>query len=99
MLTDQQVARLQNALPFWMSLLLVPTALISAGYGGWTVLLLPLVTWFFFSFLDALLGLNLENADPMIGDENLSWYKLITLVWAPIQFCLLFGLIWYATGP
>jgi alkane 1-monooxygenase len=99
MLTARQVARLQNALPFWMSLLLVPAAIISAGYGGWAVLLLPLMTWYFFSFLDALLGLNLENADPQIGEENLSWYKVITLIWAPIQFCLLFGLIWYVTGP
>jgi alkane 1-monooxygenase len=99
MLTARQVARLQNALPFWMSLLLVPAAIMSAGYGGWAVLLLPLMTWYFFSFLDALLGLNLENADPQIGEENLSWYKVITLIWAPIQFCLLFGLIWYVTGP
>ena len=99
MLTARQVARLQNALPFWMSLLLVPAAIVSAGYGGWAVLLLPLITWYFFAFLDALLGLNLENADPMIGEPNLSWYKVITLIWAPVQFCLLFGMIWYVTGP
>jgi alkane 1-monooxygenase len=99
MLTAQQVARLQNALAFWMSLLLVPAALISAGYGGWTVLLLPIVTWYFFSLLDAVLGLNLDNADLETGEENLSWYKAITLIWAPLQFCLLFGMIWYVTGP
>ncbi|MEQ9258419.1 MAG: alkane 1-monooxygenase [Roseovarius sp.] len=98
-LPPAQVARLQNAVPFWMSLLLVPVALIGAGYGGWTVLLLPVITWYFFSCLDALLGLNTDNADLQTGEEHLSWYKAITLIWAPIQFCLLFGLIWYVTGP
>eukprot|EP00581_Thalassiosira_minuscula_P026393 CAMPEP_0184429232 /NCGR_PEP_ID=MMETSP0738-20130409/231104_1 /TAXON_ID=385413 /ORGANISM="Thalassiosira miniscula, Strain CCMP1093" /LENGTH=70 /DNA_ID=CAMNT_0026793401 /DNA_START=25 /DNA_END=233 /DNA_ORIENTATION=- len=63
-LPADQVARLRNALPFWMSLMLVPLAVIGALQGGWTVLLLPVVTWYFFSLLDAFLGLNLDNADP-----------------------------------
>jgi alkane 1-monooxygenase len=99
MIPANQVARLQRALPFWMSLLLVPVAILGAVQGGWTVILLPLVTWYFFSALDAVLGLNLENADPQTGEDKLTWYKAITLVWAPVQFCLLFGLIWYVTGP
>ena len=99
MIPANQVARLQNAVPFWMSLLLVPVAILGAAVGGWTVILLPIVTWYFFSILDAILGLNLENADLETGEDDLTWYKLITLVWPPIQFCLLFGLIWYVTGP
>ena len=95
MLSAPRVARLQAALPFWMSLLLLPLGLIGAGYGGWTVLLLPISTWYLFSILDAFLGLNLENADPEIEERHLTWYKLITLIWAPLQFTLLFGLIWY----
>ncbi len=96
MLDATRIARLQSALPFWMSLFLVPLALIGAGIGGWTVLLLPLSTWYLFALLDTFTGLNLENADPNIEDRHLGWYKLITLIWAPIQFALVFGLIWYA---
>lgn len=99
MIPATQVARLQRALPFWMSLLLVPVAILGAVQGGWTVILLPVVTWYFFSALDAVLGLNLENADPETGEDKLTWYKAITLIWAPVQVCLLFGLIWYVTGP
>ncbi len=99
MIPSSQVAKFQNALPFWMSLLLVPIALIGALYGGWTVVLLPIVTWYLFSILDALLGLNLENADLETREDQLTWYKAITLIWAPLQFSLLFWMIWYVTGP
>ena len=99
MIPAHQVALFRNAVPFWMSLLLVPVAVIGALYGGWTVILLPVVTWYFFSILDAFLGLNTENADLDTGEDQLSWYKAITLIWAPIQFALLFWMIWYATGP
>ena len=99
MINAQQVARFQRALPFWMSLLLVPLAVLSATQGGWTILLLPVVTWFLFSFLDFLLGLELENADPQISDAHLTWYRAITILWAPVQFVLLFWMIWYANGP
>jgi len=98
MIPADQVADIRNAVPFWTTLLLIPLALIGAGVGGWTVLLLPLATWYAFSILDAFLGLNLENADPEIEESQLSWYKLITLIWAPLQFVLLFGMIWYASG-
>lgn len=95
MLNAQQTASLGRALPFWLSLTLIPLAWIGAVNGGWTVLLLPLATWYFFSGLDAVLGLNLENADPDIGDEHLKAYALITQLWAPVQFLTLFGLVWY----
>ena len=99
MLTAVQTARVQRALPFWMSLLLVPLAIYSAQAGGWTLALIPVVTWFMFSVLDLIVGLELENADPQIGDEHLTWYKAITVIWAPVQFVLLFWMIWYANGP
>ena len=99
MLNAQQVARVQRAFPFWMSLLLVPLAVFAAQTGGWTLALIPVVTWFMFSALDVVVGLELENADPQIGDEHLTWYKAITLIWAPVQFGLLFWTIWYANGP
>lgn len=99
MIPAQRLSRLQNALPFWVSLLLVPLAIIGAAHGGWTVLLLPVATWYVFAGLDAVFGLNTDNADPDTDDAQLSWYKAITLIWPPVQFCLLFGLIWYVTGP
>ncbi len=93
----EQVQRLARALPFWMTLILIPLAWLGAVHGGWTVVLLPLVTWYFFTLLDALLGLNGQNADPATDPAKLTWYRAITLVWAPLQFATLFGLIWYVT--
>ncbi|MFU8864400.1 MAG: alkane 1-monooxygenase [Rhodobacterales bacterium] len=92
-----QMARIGRALPFWMSLLLIPIAWLGAVQGGWTVVLLPVVTWYFFTLLDALLGLYKDNADPAIEESKLTWYRAITLIWAPVQFITLFGLIWYVT--
>ncbi|MFN7003996.1 MAG: alkane 1-monooxygenase [Roseinatronobacter sp.] len=92
-----QMARIGRALPFWMSLLLIPVAWLGAVQGGWTVVLLPVVTWYFFTLLDALLGLYKDNADPAIEESKLTWYRAITLIWAPVQFITLFGLIWYVT--
>jgi alkane 1-monooxygenase len=54
-------------------------------------------TWYFFTLLDALLGLYKDNADPQTDDAKLTWYRAITLIWAPVQFVTLFGLIWYVS--
>ncbi|WP_255008381.1 alkane 1-monooxygenase [Roseovarius sp. M141] len=83
---------IRHAIPFWMSLLLVPIAVIGALHGGWTVILLPVFTWYFFSLLDAFLGLNLNNLDP---EDDVTWYRAITLIWAPVQCALLLWMIWY----
>ena len=99
MIPAAEVARLSRALPFWMSFLLVPVAVLGALQGGWTVILLPVITWYFFSLLDAFLGLYTENADPATGEAHLRWYRAITLCWAPVQFALLYWMIWYVTGP
>ena len=90
-----QLRRLQNALPFWLSLGMIPLALIGMTYGGWTVLLLPLSSWVLFSILDALTGLNGDNPALDADDDDLVWYRLITLVWFPIQFTLLCVMLWY----
>ena len=91
-----QLARLSRALPFWMSLGLIPLAWLSAYLGGWALLILPVVTWYLFSLLDAVLGLELDNADLAATEDDLFWYRMITLVWAPLQALTVFGLIWYA---
>lgn len=97
MTTIPTIGKLSNALPFWLSLLLVPLAWIGAVFGGWTVFLLPLSTWYLFSIIDAFVGLNKDNADLTTPEAELFWYRLITLIWAPIQFINLFGVLWYVT--
>jgi alkane 1-monooxygenase len=84
-----------NALPFWLSLSLVPTVLIAANYGGWTLVLPPLMGWGVFTAMDFLAGLNTENQDPETPEASLKWYRAITLIWFPIQALVLFGLIYY----
>ncbi len=91
------VTRASAALPFWLSLSLVPFAVIGATYGGWTVVLLPIYGWVGISVLDALLGQNHRNPDPSAPDSDLFWYRLVTLIWFPIQASVLYGLIFYAT--
>ncbi|TMM52413.1 alkane 1-monooxygenase [Sulfitobacter sabulilitoris] len=88
-------ATLVRALPFWLSLGLLPLAWVGAVWGGWTVILLPVVTWYLFSALDAVVGLDTENSDPNTPEADLFWYRAVTLIWAPLQFITLFGLIWY----
>ena len=90
-----QLARFSRAAPFWMSLCLIPLAWFCAMQGGWTIALLPLVTWFLFSLLDAALGLNLDNGDLEATEQDLFWYRLVTLIWMPAQFFTVFGLLWY----
>ena len=92
------IGKLSNTLPFWLSLALVPLAWVGAVYGGWTVLLLPLSTWYLFSILDAFAGLNQDNADLATPEADLFWYRLITVIWAPIQCVTIFGVLWYVTA-
>jgi alkane 1-monooxygenase len=97
-MTDQSTktyASLTSALPFWLSLVSLPIAVISAYFGGWATLLLPVFAWGLFSLVDAMLGLAKDNADPTTPEAELFWYKLITIIWFPLQAVILFGLIWY----
>lgn len=84
-----QVAGVTRAIPFWVSLSLIPVSVIGTLNGGWWIVALPLVTWFFFSLLDAILGQNPDNADPATGEDQLFWYRLITIIWFPLQASLL----------
>jgi len=97
MIPAAQVATFSRALPFWLSLGLIPLAGISAVYGGWTLLLLPCAGWYLFTLLDALIGETDENADLETTEDQLIWYRLVTLIWFPIQFAVIFGCIWYVT--
>ena len=97
MIPHDNMAKLSRALPFWVSLALVPLAWIGAVYGGWTVILLPISTWYLFSIIDGIAGLYEENADLETTEDELFWYKLVTLIWFPIQFVTVFGVLWYVT--
>jgi len=90
-------SRLAAALPFWLSLALVPLAIIGGLWGGWTVFLLPLYGWGLISLLDRLVGEDTTNPDPSTPDADLFWYRLITLVWFPIEAVTIYGAIWWMT--
>ena len=96
-LPTTEVSKFSAAVPFWLSLLMVPLAIVGAAQGGWWLALLPLYGWGMFSVLDAILGLNLDNADPDADQDDLLWYRMITMIWFPLQFILIFGMITFAT--
>lgn len=87
----------RNALPFWLSLGVVPLLWIGALHGGWMTFLVPIYAWYLFSILDRLLGMNTDNPDPDTPDSELSLYRLITLIWFPVQFVMIYGLIYFVT--
>jgi alkane 1-monooxygenase len=95
LISPDELARLKNALPFWLSLGTVPMALLGATWGGWAVFLMPLYTWGLYALLDALLGLNVDDADLETPEEDLFWYRMITLIWFPVQFTILIAMLWY----
>ena len=86
---------LKDALPFWLSLGTVPLALLGATLGGWCVILLPLYAWMLTRLLDAIAGLNAANADPETPERTPFWYRLITLIWFPIEALTIYGVIWW----
>lgn len=98
MIAPENVARFRNAAPFWLSLALVPVVVFAAVAGGWALILPVVATFGVFSLLDAALGLNLDNNSPETRPDQLFWYRLLTLIWFPVQFVLIFGMIGYVTA-
>ncbi|RUS59720.1 alkane 1-monooxygenase [Pseudorhodobacter sp. E13] len=90
-----EMTRINHALPFWLSLGLVPVSVVSALVGGWTVLLMPIASWGMFSLLDAIVGKSPDNPDLETPEDGLGWYRAITLIWFPVQFALLLWLLYY----
>tara|TARA_B110000037_G_scaffold172609_1_gene196183 strand:+ start:205 stop:432 length:228 start_codon:yes stop_codon:yes gene_type:complete len=70
---------------------------LSAIWGGLWVLLLQVFTWYSFSFVDAMLSLNVVNEESAIDETELGLYRLITIQWAPIQFVTVFGVLLYVS--
>ncbi|MDO5611824.1 MAG: alkane 1-monooxygenase [Paracoccus sp. (in: a-proteobacteria)] len=79
------------ALPFWMSLLLVPLAAWAMWRGGWWWACLPLYSWYLVTGLDLLLGQNRDNPDPDTPEAALFWHRAITVIWAPLQVAVIFA--------
>ena len=90
------ITPLAKALPYWMSLGLVPLAILAAIYGGWVIALLPLSTWYLFTGLDFVVGEDDQNPDLETPEDQLFWYRLITLLWTPVQLLTIFGVMIYA---
>lgn len=89
--------RMLDALPFWMTLVNVPLAIIGTLWGGLWTLMLPAYGVMLVPVLDRLTGLNEDNADPETDEADLFWYRAITLIWVPVQFVLLFWIIGYVS--
>ena len=85
------------ALPFWLSLGLLPCLWLAASQGGWALLVVPFYGWVLLPLCDMALGQNRDNADPQVPDDKLFWYRLITLIWGPIQALALLGTLWWAS--
>lgn len=98
MIPAVDIAKPAHALPFWMSLALVPMAVLAALWGGWAILMLPALTWWLFTLLDRLTGKEEDNPDPTTPEAALGWYRLITVIWFPVQFALLVWMLWYVPG-
>lgn len=96
-LPPTSIGRLRAALPFWLSLGFLPLLGCAGYFGGWALILPPLYGWALITVLDAVFGLNEENADPQTPEAELFWYRAVTLVWFPVQWLAIFGAIWWVT--
>ncbi|WP_415234543.1 alkane 1-monooxygenase [Pseudorhodobacter sp.] len=94
--TQNQTQTLR-AWPYWITLTFVPLVYLAVTQGGWTVLLIPAYGWVLMPVLDTVLGRNLRNPDPDTPEADLFWFRLLTWIWFPIQFVLVFGTLWYLT--
>lgn len=94
-MSNRSKYNLEAVLPFWVSLLLVPIFLFAAFVGSWAVLLPILATWYLFNLLDWITGRYAENPDLDTPEDQLFWYRAVTLVWPFAQFFLLVFALWY----
>lgn len=97
MISSDTAALFKSAMPYWVSFLLIPAIWFAAFAGNWWVLIIPALTWYLFTALDLIGGLNLQNVDLDTTDEELKWYTLLTNLWVPAQVLTIFGLIYYVT--
>ncbi len=92
------VSALTSALPFWLALLLIPLAWVATTFGGFWILLLPVCTWCLFSVIDVALGLEDRNRDTETPDSQLFWFRILPMIWLPLQIATVFGAMIYVTA-
>jgi len=85
------------AVPFWISLTLVLVVVLSGYLGGWWMLLTPAYAFWGMAVIDRFVGLNTEDKNPDTPDDQLFWYRFITMIWFPIQCTMVFGGIVFVT--
>ena len=83
----------KSAAPFWSSILFAISLWLSFMIQGWAILIVPIFTLLILPIVDQYVGLRTDNLDTSLKETQLFWYRLITLIWAPIQFCTLFGIL------
>ena len=96
--SQSQPVQLAGSLPFWGSMVVVVLAALAALQGGWWLLAVPACTTLLYTVLDAFGGQNEDNADPNTPEDTLFWYRLVTIIWFPVQFLLVFGILWYVSS-
>ncbi|WP_127106143.1 alkane 1-monooxygenase [Pararhodobacter zhoushanensis] len=97
MTQTRPLGSLASALPFWLSLGFVPILAAGTVWGGWWLILPVLYSAGLFSLLDWFTGLNEDNPQTDAPLGQLFWYRLITLIWFPVQFGLIYGALWWVT--
>ena len=70
-----------------------PIIIAAALLGGFWILSIPLVIWYVFPALDAVLGKEQTNPASSEKDMRLQWHRLNLILWPILQFLILFGLI------
>ena len=95
--TQLPVEKITSALPFWLTLGLIPVAWFAAFQGGWSLLLLPVLAWHLTAIIDLVGGIEARNADPGTPAQKLTWYRAITVLWVPLQIITVFGILAYVT--
>ncbi|MEO1562018.1 MAG: alkane 1-monooxygenase [Pseudomonadota bacterium] len=88
----------RDVAPFLVCFLFAPILVLSFAWGGWWLLLSPIYGYYLSVALDYFQGKDKENVDPNSPEEALTPYKLITLIWAPIQIGLILWSVWYVSG-
>ncbi len=88
-------ASLPAAWPYWITLSFVPLVVLAVTKGGFWIAAIPLWGWVAMPVFDLILGRDLTNPDPDTPDTDLFWFRLLTWIWFPIQFVLVFGTIRY----
>lgn len=86
-----------KAWPYWLTITFVPLVALAVLQGGWAILLIPIYGWVLMPVLDVVLGQDLRNPDPETPVEDLFWFRLLTGIWFPIQFVLIYGTLYFVT--